>query len=106
MRADPKMHAEFCEECNTEMEHDIDYEGRGVSTCPKCPQVVEAHTLIGDEGAFRIPGGRTVYEAVMLDLATARNLNKVRLARLATDGGRLRQINRYVDWDAPIEVLS
>jgi hypothetical protein len=38
MRADPKMTAQFCEDCGTELENDIDYEGRGVSTCPKCAE--------------------------------------------------------------------
>ena len=36
MRTDPKMTAQFCEDCGTELENDIDYDGRGVSTCPVC----------------------------------------------------------------------
>jgi hypothetical protein len=45
-------------------------------------------------------GRRAVYEAVMFDAATARG-DRVRLARLDVSSGRLRQINRYVDWDQP-----
>jgi hypothetical protein len=60
--------------------------------------------LIGQEGAFRLPGGRTVYEAVMYDEATARG-DRPRLARLDTSSGGIRQINRWVDWDQPIEII-
>lgn len=68
-------------------------------------EIVPACELIGDEGEFRLPGGRATYEAVMCNLATARG-DRVRLCRLeATDRG-LHQVNRYVDWDQPIEVLE
>ena len=62
-----------------------------------------AYELIGQEGQFRLPGGRAVYEGVMYDDATARS-NRVRLARLDTRNG-LHQVNRWVDWDQPIEVI-
>jgi len=64
-----------------------------------------AHELIGEEGLFRLPGGRTVYEAVMYDEATARG-SRPRLARLDTSRGGIRQVNRWVDWDQPVEVIS
>lgn len=35
----PGLGPEFCENCGAEMENDIDYEGRGVSTCPECPRI-------------------------------------------------------------------
>ena len=60
--------------------------------------------LIGHEGQFRLPGGRAVYDAVMYDGASARGV-RPRLARLDTSRGYIRQINRYVDWDDPIEVI-
>lgn len=67
-----------------------------------------ANALIGHEGEFRLPGGRTVYEGVCWDSATARG-DRPRLARVVTvtEDGRhyLHQVNRWVDWDQPIEVL-
>lgn len=34
---DPGLAPEYCEEHpDTVMENDVDYDGRGVSTCPKC----------------------------------------------------------------------
>lgn len=59
-----------------------------------------AYELIGHEGKFRLPGGRTTYTAVMYDTGTARS-DRPRLARLETKGG-LHQVNRWVDWDQPI----
>lgn len=65
----------------------------------------QAYDLIGAEGRFRLPGGRTIYEAVCYLGDRARS-SRVRLARLVADDDGLRQINRYVDWDQPIEVLE
>jgi len=71
--------------------------GEPICTC-------QAWDLIGYEGSFRIAGGRTVYEAVLYNDASAKG-DKVRLARLDTRHG-LRQINRWVEPDTPIEVLQ
>lgn len=68
-------------------------------------RIVPAWDLIGQEGRFRLPGGRTVYEAVMYDDATSRS-DRPRLARIDTSRGYLHQINRWVDWEQPIEVLG
>lgn len=68
-------------------------------------RIVPACELIGSEGQFRVPGGRTIYDAVMFNDATARG-SRVRLARLAVTERGVRQVNRWIDWDAPIEVLS
>jgi len=67
-------------------------------------KTVPAYELIGSEGRFRLVGGRTIYEAVCYLGASARS-SRVRLARLVADERGLRQINRYVDWNAQIEVL-
>jgi hypothetical protein len=64
-----------------------------------------AHELIGYEGQFKIPGGRVVYEAVLYVEATARG-DKPRLARIQIEADGLHQVNRWVDWDQPIEVIS
>lgn len=65
-----------------------------------------AWDLIGEEGTFRLPGGRATYEAVLYNDATARR-SRVRLARLvATTPDGLRQVNRWVDWEQLIEVLT
>jgi len=66
---------------------------------------VIAWDLIGELGAFRLPGGHTVYESVLYSCETARS-NKVRLARLTSKDGYLHQINRYVDPDQIVEVLE
>lgn len=66
--------------------------------------VVRAWDLIGHDGSFRLAGGRTIYEAVMYNEATARS-TRVRLVRLDTGGG-LHQVNRWVDPDTPVEVLE
>jgi len=67
--------------------------------------VVPAWDLIGHEGKFRLVGGHRIYEGVMYDLRTARS-NRVRLAYLVADERGLRQINRYVDPDTPVEVIE
>lgn len=59
-----------------------------------------AWDLIGDEGEFRIVGGRTVYSDVC-----SYNGETVRLCRLVAKDGRIHQINRYVDPDTQIEVI-
>jgi endonuclease YncB( thermonuclease family) len=64
-----------------------------------------AWDLIGHEGSFRVLGGRTIYEAVLRNEATARSDGLVRLSYLNTRDGYLRQVNRWVDGDTPIEVL-
>jgi hypothetical protein len=63
-----------------------------------------AFELIGHEGSFRLPGGRSLYDAVMYDDARAKG-SRPRLARLEARDGGLHQVNRYVDWEQPIEVL-
>lgn len=63
-----------------------------------------AWDLIGHEGSFRLVGGRTVYEAVLF-IDNGRSA-KVRLARLVSEPDGLRQINRYVDPETPVEVLN
>jgi len=63
-----------------------------------------AFELIGREGQFRLSGGRTIYEAVMYNESSARS-DRVRLARIDTANG-IRQINRWVDWHQPIEVIE
>jgi hypothetical protein len=60
---------------------------------------ITAWELIGDEGEFRIVGGRTVYSDVCSNGGT------VRLCRLVAKDGRIHQINRYVDPDTQIEVI-
>lgn len=61
--------------------------------------------LIGHEGEFRLPGGRRIYSDVMYDDASARS-DRVRLAYLQPQTDGLHQVNRYVDWNQPIEVLK
>jgi hypothetical protein len=63
-------------------------------------RTMKACELIGEEGQFRLPGGRTIYTNVMYDCATARS-DRPRMARLVS-----KQINRWVDWDQEVEVLS
>jgi hypothetical protein len=68
-------------------------------------QITTAWNLIGTEDHVRIVGGRTVYEAV--EYNDKRSGKLVRLARITNrDDGLLRQINRYVDPDTLMEVLS
>jgi hypothetical protein len=61
--------------------------------------------LIGHEGEFRLPGGRRVYDGVVYNDATARS-NRVRLAYLKSTPEGLHQVNRWVDWDQPVEVIK
>lgn len=68
--------------------------------------VQPAWELIGHEGSFRVLGGRTIYEGIMRNEATARSDGLVRLCYLSTRDGGIRQINRWVDGDTPIEVLA
>lgn len=68
-------------------------------------RTVPACELIGHNGQYRLPGGHTVYEGVMFNEASARG-DRVRLARLDTSGGGIRQVNRWIDWDQPVEVIS
>jgi hypothetical protein len=73
-------------------------------TTPRFPRfpTQPAYELIGHEGVFRLPGGRTLYEAVLYNIAGQGV--RPRLARLDTSRG-LHQVNRYVDWDQPVEVI-
>lgn len=64
-----------------------------------------AWELIGQEGIFRLPGGRATYGAVMYCTATARS-DRPRLARLDAGPAGIRQVNRWVDPDAVVEVLA
>jgi hypothetical protein len=66
--------------------------------------IVPAHELIGHEGQFRLPGGRAIYSDVMYDDVASRS-DRPRLARLDSTPTGLRQINRWVDWEQPVEVL-
>jgi hypothetical protein len=70
----------------------------------KAARTVEAVDLIGHEGVFRLPGGRTTYEAVMYNDARARS-DRPRLARLEARQDGLHQVERWVDWEQPIEVI-
>jgi hypothetical protein len=66
--------------------------------------VVPAYELIGHEGVFRLPGGRATYSDVMYDDAASRS-DRPRLARLDPTPTGLRQVNRWIDWEQPVEVL-
>lgn len=68
-------------------------------------RTARAYELIGHEGQFRLPGGRVIYTDVMYNEATARS-DRVRLARIAVKDGGLHQVNRWVNWDQEIEVLT
>ena len=58
----------------------------------------------GTAGQVRVVGGRTLYEAVSYRDDTPGT--QVRLSRLVFDTpGKLRQIDRYVDPDTPMEVV-
>jgi hypothetical protein len=78
--------------CRIDTEHGV------VAQVPACE-------LVGREGTFRLPAGRATYEAVMYDCGRARS-DRIRLARIETRDGGLYQVNRYVDWEQPIEVLQ
>lgn len=60
-----------------------------------------AWDLIGDEGEFRIVGGRAIYTDAMY-VATE---GSVKLAYLKATNRGLHQVNRYVHPDTPIEVM-
>lgn len=90
---------------------------RDVDTCARCKAglaervverigapVVTAWTLVGESGEFRLVGGRAVYEAV--DYNDETGGENVRLAKVVSDERGLRRINRYVDPDALVEVLT
>ena len=63
-----------------------------------------AHDLIGYDGPdwIRIVGGRTLYESVLV-LDGDDGVGNVRLVRLVADERGLRQVNRYVDRDTPVD---
>jgi hypothetical protein len=73
-----------------------------------------AWDLIGTDRLVKIVGGRTVYEQVAFE--DSGRATKVRLSRLVqenpcdysgcTYGSYLRQINRYVDADTPMEIVE
>ena len=67
-------------------------------------ETVPAYELVGSEGIFRLPGGRTTYEAVMYNDATQRS-DRIRLVKLEARQSGLHQIERYVDWEQDIEVV-
>lgn len=68
-----------------------------------------AHDLAADWGwmdcttGFRVRGGRVVWEEAQY-LERGAGL-RVRLARLDTSGGSLREYHRWVDPDMPIELI-
>jgi hypothetical protein len=99
-----------CDECGFEIDRHGDCQRQLViGDEGKCPsrRIEKAWDLIGEEGQFRLIGGRSTYEAVMYNDATAKS-NKVRLAKLVADPHRygIRQVNRYVDPDTLVEVLA
>jgi len=55
------------------------------------------------DGYLRVVGGRTLYETAIFYDHTHGQM--VKLVRLDTTDGRLRQINRYVSPDTPLEVV-
>jgi hypothetical protein len=61
--------------------------------------------LIGHEGQFRLPGGRRIYTNVLYNDASARG-DRVRLAYLQPEADGLRQVNRWVGWEQPVEVIQ
>jgi hypothetical protein len=66
-----------------------------------------AHDLIGYDGDayVRVVGGRTLYESVMVPQSGYDGGN-VRLVRLDVSSAGLRQINRYVSPDTPVELVE
>lgn len=64
-----------------------------------------AFDLIGYDGddAIRIVGGRALYDTVLV--RDGYDDGNVRLARIDTSNG-IRQINRYVHPDTPVELVS
>jgi hypothetical protein len=69
------------------------------------PTIKRACELIGHEGTFKLPGGHATYEAVMYNEARTDSY-RPRLARLESTPEGIHQVNRYVDWDQPIEVIE
>lgn len=65
-----------------------------------------AHDLIGYDGDqyIRIVGGRALYETVLV-LDGYDGTGSVRLARLDVGPLGLRQVNRYVHPDTPVELV-
>lgn len=66
-----------------------------------------AYELVGHEGIFRLPGGRSTYS----DVIVKDGGDAIRLARLeprTTPEGEhyLHQVDRYIAWDQPVEVLK
>ena len=102
----------ICKNCGAESPAGIGYVGQPERNEPaegcEHPHVVAAWELIGAAGNFRVQGGRTVYEAVQWNEATARGY-RPRLSRLVTvtENGQhyLHQIDRWVDPETRIEVL-
>lgn len=68
-------------------------------------KTVPAYSLVGAEGRFRVPGGRATYESVIYNDETARG-DRIRLTRLEVTPDGLHQVNRWVDWEAPVEILD
>lgn len=67
-------------------------------------QLTKAWELTGDEGEFRLVGGRATYTNVMHRVRRNGD-DQLYLARLeAVDGGGLHVVARDVDWDADIVV--
>jgi hypothetical protein len=99
----------ICKNCGAESPVGIGYVGEPERPEPiedcEHPHVVDAWSLIGAEGRFRIQGGRAFYEAVMRNEATARSNDKVRLCRLDVGPSGVYQFNRWVNHDTRIEVL-
>ena len=78
--------------------------------CPALTDVL-AWELIDYDGPLyiRIVGGRTLYDSVMIrDGWDGGNVRLVRLQPVFDDQGfpRIRQINRYVDPDTPVELVA
>jgi hypothetical protein len=77
---------------------------------PYDPQVGERYSawdLIGFDGtnglSVRVVGGRTLYEGVIFYDDTRGT--RVKLARIDTSSGFLRQVSRYVDADTQLELV-
>jgi hypothetical protein len=73
--------------------------------CGPMSTTKRACELIGHEGTFKLPGGHATYEAVMYNEARTDSY-RPRLARLEATPEGIHQVNRYVDWDQPIEVIE
>lgn len=63
-----------------------------------------AWDLIGTPDCVRVKGGHVVWEAVVfIDDSRQR---KVKLSRLVVGTKGIRQINRYVSYDAELEIVD